>query len=73
MGKELKKVSVDMYENRLTEDLEKYRHKALELGADQAKIVRAQDIPVDERVILKCQIPRCFGYGAGAHCPPYVS
>jgi len=25
MAKELKKVSVDMYENRLTEDLEKYR------------------------------------------------
>jgi predicted metal-binding protein len=19
---------------------------------------------------LKCQIPRCFGYGTGAHCPP---
>ncbi len=72
MGKELKKVSLDMYENRLTEDLEKYRQQALELGADQAAIVRAQDIPVDERVTLKCQIPRCFGYGAGAHCPPHT-
>ena len=25
---------------------------------------------MDERVTLKCQIPRCFGYGVGAHCPP---
>ena len=25
---------------------------------------------LDERVTLKCQIPRCFGYGVGAHCPP---
>lgn len=25
---------------------------------------------VDDRVILKCQILRCFGYGAGAQCPP---
>ena len=26
--------------------------------------------PVDERVPLKCQIPRCFGYGTSVHCPP---
>jgi predicted metal-binding protein len=61
-----------MNESRLPEHLERYRQKALELGADQAVIVRTQDIPVDERVTLKCQIPRCFGYGAGAHCPPHT-
>jgi predicted metal-binding protein len=40
------------------------------LGATKATIVRASDIPVDERIILKCQIPRCFGYGTSVHCPP---
>jgi predicted metal-binding protein len=70
MGKTARKAAVDMYEERLQEDLERYRERALELGATQAKIVKAEDIPVDERVTLKCQIPRCFGYGVSAHCPP---
>ena len=59
-----------MHQALLSSDLEKYRQKALELGASQAKIVRADEIPVDERIPMKCQIPRCFGYGAGAQCPP---
>jgi predicted metal-binding protein len=70
MAKTVRKAAVDMYEERLPEDLERYRQRALELGATHAKIVRAEDIPVDERVTLKCQIPRCFGYGVSAHCPP---
>ena len=70
MGRKLDKIHVDMNEARLLQDLERYKDKALELGATRAKIVKADDIPVDERVTLKCQIPRCFGYGASAHCPP---
>ncbi len=70
MAKKIEKIRVDMNAGRLQEDLEKYRLKALELGATQAAVIKAGDIPVDERVTLKCQIPRCFGYGAGAHCPP---
>ncbi|MFA5111253.1 MAG: DUF2284 domain-containing protein [Desulfobaccales bacterium] len=70
MAREVRKIAVDMYEDRLQQDLERYRELALQLGATQAKIVRAADIPVDERVTLKCQIPRCFGYGVSAHCPP---
>ena len=72
MPKKPEKIAVDMNESHLQEHLERYRQKALKLGADQAVIVRAQEIPVDERVTLKCQIPRCFGYGAGAHCPPHT-
>jgi predicted metal-binding protein len=64
------KIRSDMNASRLQSDLEKYCEKALALGASQAKIVRAEAIPVDERVTLKCQIPRCFGYGVGAQCPP---
>ncbi len=70
MAREIRKITVDMNAGRLKEDLEKYREKALELGADRAIIVRAEAIPVDERVTLKCRIPRCFGYGVGAQCPP---
>jgi predicted metal-binding protein len=70
MAKTIEKIRVDMNEARLQEDLEKYRQQALELGATQAAIVTTGEIPVDERVTLKCQIPRCFGYGAGAQCPP---
>jgi predicted metal-binding protein len=59
-----------MHEQNLSGDMEKYRQKALELGASNAVIVGADRIPVDERVTMKCRIPRCFGYGVGAHCPP---
>ncbi len=70
MGKAIRKISVDMWEDQLQQDLKKYKEKALELGASRATIVSAEQIPVDERVTLKCQIPRCFGYGVSAHCPP---
>ncbi|HEY9073049.1 MAG TPA: DUF2284 domain-containing protein [Desulfobaccales bacterium] len=70
MSRKVEKITVDRQEARLPQDLERYVQKALEMGATHAAVVRAEDIPVDERVTLKCQIPRCFGYGAGAHCPP---
>ena len=72
MRRNVEKITVDMQAERLPQDLERYRQQALDLGATQAAIVKAEDIPVDERVILKCRIPRCFGYGAGAHCPPHA-
>jgi predicted metal-binding protein len=72
MPHQVEKIAVDMKEAHLARDLEKYREKALALGADRAEIIRVDEIPVDERVIVKCQIPRCFGYGAGAHCPPHT-
>lgn len=70
MSRTVEKITVDMQAARLPQDLERYVQKALELGATRAAVIKAADIPVDERVTLKCQIPRCFGYGAGAHCPP---
>lgn len=66
----VRKIRVDMYESSLEQDLSRYYEKALALGADKARIVRTEEIPVDERIVLKCRIPRCFGYGTGAHCPP---
>ncbi|MCX5893919.1 MAG: DUF2284 domain-containing protein [Deltaproteobacteria bacterium] len=70
MSRKVDKIAVDMQAGRLAQDLERYVRKALELGATRAAVIKAEDIPVDERITLKCQIPRCFGYGVGAHCPP---
>jgi predicted metal-binding protein len=70
MTKRVDRITIDMNAARLPEDLERYKAKALELGASRATIVRVQGIPVDERIVLKCQIPRCFGYGTSVHCPP---
>jgi len=68
----LKKVNISSSEAELTRDLERYREKALALGATNACLVRASQIPVDEAVVLKCQIPRCFGFGVSANCPPHT-
>ena len=72
MEQQRKKISIDVDEDQLEQALERYKNKALELGASKAKIVKADEIPVDDRVILKCQIPRCFGYGVSANCPPHA-
>ncbi len=68
----MEKINLSISREKIREDLERYRQKALELGATKAALVQTSDIPVDETVTLKCQIPRCFGYGQGAHCPPHT-
>lgn len=70
MSKKIGKISLDLDETTLKKDLEVYKEKVIELGASRVKIIKTEEIPVDDRVILKCQVPRCFGYGVGAHCPP---
>lgn len=70
MSKQIKKITLDISEKNLNKDLKKYKEKAIELGASRVKILTTEEIPVDERVTLKCQVPRCFGYGVCAHCPP---
>lgn len=60
----------ELDESRLRDDLEKYRQKALELGADDAKAIAASMATVDERVRLKCAIPPCPNYGRCGYCPP---
>ncbi len=70
MESQIVKIGTFLDESKLLKDLERYKEKAFELGAANAKIIKTEEIPVDERVPLKCQIPRCFGYGTSAHCPP---
>ena len=46
--------------------------RAKELGASEAAAIPATDIVVDERVSLKCLVPRCPFYGTNLMCPPNV-
>jgi len=55
---------------KLKADLEMLRSRALELGAAGAEIIRADQLVVDERVRLKCSIPRCLRAGETPNCPP---
>ncbi len=55
---------------KLKADLELLRSKALELGAAGAEIIKANQLVVDERVRLKCTIPRCLRAGETPNCPP---
>jgi predicted metal-binding protein len=59
-------------ENIVKADLERYRQLALEMGASGAAIVTSSDIIVDERVRLKCTVPRCLRAGETPNCPPYA-
>lgn len=56
----------------LQKDLERYYQEAVNDGSSAVKIVPANWVEVDERVRLKCAIPRCFFYGGCASCPPYA-
>ena len=56
----------------LQQDLERYRQRAIELGATDAKIITTDVILIDERVRGKCICPECDYYGTNANCPPYV-
>lgn len=64
--------TIQVPEEMLMSDLETFRQKALELGAAAAEIIRAAQINVDERVRLKCTVPRCLRAGETPNCPPYV-
>ncbi len=45
--------------------------KALELGCEEAKIIPADQVAVENRVRLKC-IAGCPTYGKNLRCPPYT-
>jgi predicted metal-binding protein len=57
-------------EEELKRDLERFRRKALELGASAAEVIPASQVLVQERVWLKCLVPLCNMAGTNPHCPP---
>jgi predicted metal-binding protein len=54
----------------LQADLKKYRERALELGATDAKIITTNMILIDERVLGKCINPPCTNYGNNINLKP---
>jgi predicted metal-binding protein len=44
---------------------------ALNLGATEARVISAEDIVVENRVVLKCRIG-CDDYGKKLTCPPFT-
>ena len=43
---------------------------AREAGATAARIIPSENVTLDERVRLKCEVPRCARYGQFLTCPP---
>jgi predicted metal-binding protein len=66
------KIIAKIPQEQLQKDLAKYRQRALEMGATDAKVIGTDDIVIDERVLAKCTYPKCPGYGTNANCPPYA-
>jgi predicted metal-binding protein len=66
------KITSDRNQAQLAQDLEKYRQYALQLGADDAQVLDASTLPVEDAVAFKCRVPRCFGYNNCAQCPPHA-
>ena len=55
-------------------ELEKFdflRTLALEMGAVDAKIIPANKVVVEDRIVLKCKVG-CSHYGKTLACPPYT-
>ena len=57
-------------EDMLRTDLERYCALARQAGAAEAVAIPADMVTVDERVRLKCLVPRCLRAGETPNCPP---
>jgi predicted metal-binding protein len=68
----VRKIVERVPDEQLQKDLEKYRQRALKLGATDAKIITTDNVVIDERVLAKCTYPKCPGYGTNLNCPPYA-
>ena len=50
----------------------KLKEKALRLGANDARIISIDTIPIEDEIIEMCRAPLCEVYGKSANCPPHV-
>lgn len=72
MCPKIRKILADIPEERVQKDLQRYKDKAIRLGATDAKVITTDQIVIDDRVRMKCLHPICRSYGTNLHCPPYV-
>ena len=61
----------NMTTQKETEKFDFLKKRALELGAADAKVIRADQVVVEDRVVLKCKVG-CNNYGKTLACPPYT-
>jgi len=73
MSEQIPKIDPNRAAASLETDAERYVLLAVELGATGAQVIPASMVKIDDRVALKCAVPKCFGYGTCANCPPYSS
>ena len=66
------KIALTPSKKQLKSDLKRYVKLAKDFGASDAKIIRASEVVVDERVRMKCLVPLCHRYGNSGFCPPYA-
>ena len=59
-------------EETVRADLERYCELVLQSGASGAVRIPASDVIIDERVRLKCVVPRCIRAGETPYCPPHA-
>ena len=57
---------------KLREDAERYCARAMQLGATDAKVIRTEDVIIDERARAKCHFPTCSHYNTNLNCSPYT-
>ena len=57
---------------KVDDKLDRLVRAAIDLGADEARIIDAKGIIVDKRVRLKCSVPLCASFGRHPMCPPNV-
>lgn len=57
-------------EKKLAADLQKYQAIALEMGAEEARVIQASDIPQRIRARMCFFFPRCIGTGTAWFRPP---
>ena len=67
-----RKIVVDIPSAKIKRDLQRYRTRALELGAADAAVIPSTEILIDERVRAKCLYPKCRSYGTNINCPPFA-
>ncbi|MCP8304100.1 MAG: DUF2284 domain-containing protein [archaeon] len=61
-----------MSTSKLEADAKELSEIAIKSGASKAKPIKAEQIIVDERVLLKCRYPPCMWYGQCLMCPPFT-
>ena len=69
-GTGLRAMGQPMGDEALQADLLRYCDLAMASGAAEATVIPAGDVQVDERVRLKCLVPRCLRAGETPNCPP---